>query len=142
MRLMGNPGARNILSACLLRSCGDFCLFTFLPVYIGRVFPVHRLSFAIIYPVIVIGAGFASNVLSGLVSDVLESRSFFTKSLICTVETTLSIPLIAVCCISTRSFNLAIISYALSVLISGGWSCNSLTMIQNLASDISSHRVG
>jgi len=75
--------------------------------------------------------GFASNILSGLMSDYFEGKkSYRAKANICMLGNALSIPLAAICCFS-GNFWLAIAAFAIKILVSAGHFPPAVTMMQN-----------
>lgn len=125
------PTARNVLIASSLRNFGGMCISSFLPVFFGKVFPAFKAEYALLNAAALSICGLVASLGGGILADKFESKSYWTKSIICMFGCALSVPLIAMGTLQSTNFYLGVACYALKVLVSGTYSGPAITMIQN-----------
>ena len=98
-----------------------------------KTFPSMQSQYCILNAFIYTVLGFASNMLGGLVSDYYEKKkNYRAKARICVFGNLMAIPLMGAACLS-GNFWVAMICFALKILVSGGHFAPSVTMMQNVA---------
>lgn len=125
------PTARNVLIASALRNFGGIIIAAYLPVFFGKNFPTFKAEYALLNAAAVSICGLVASLSGGILADKFESKSYMTKALICIIGCALSFPLVAIGTLQTSNFYLAVLCYALKVLVSGTYSGPAITMIQN-----------
>lgn len=125
------PCAKNVLIASSLRNVGGMVIAAFLPVFFGKNFPSFKAEYALLNAAALSICGFIASLSGGILADKFETKSYWTKSLICASGCALSVPLMALGTLQTSNFYLGVVCYALKVLVSGTYSGPAITMIQN-----------
>lgn len=100
----------------------------YIPVYFQKVFPGFKSSFALINAAALTLFGFSSSIVGGIISDKYGKKSYMTNSLIVMTGNFLAVPLILLACL-TSNFWIAIVAFALKILVSGSYFAPALTMM-------------
>ena len=127
--LKESPTSRWVLVGAFLRNLGGSCVTYFLPVFFGRNFPGFKAEYSLVNTLILTVLGFSSGIFFGLLGDKFETKSRWTKPLICLLGSGLSLPLIALATLQTTNFWLSMAFYAIMVFISAPFSAQAITMI-------------
>ena len=83
---------------------------------------MFKAEYSLVNTLILTVLGFSSGIFFGLLSDKYETKSRWTKPLICLLGSGLSLPLIALATLQTGNFWISMISYAIMTFISAPFS--------------------
>jgi len=103
----------------------------YLPVFFGKNFPIFKSQYACYNALINCFCGIFASVISGVLADVLEKKTFWAKSIILMIFQSMSIPIIILTCGISNNFWFSIISYSLYHFLASTYAGPCMTMMQN-----------
>jgi hypothetical protein len=92
-------------------------------------YPKFKTEYALFGAVILAVLGFLSNLITGMIGDKFENISPMVKGWICTGSAMISSLLVFLVCGGHGSFWLSMFAVSMHILISGGFSSTTITMI-------------
>jgi len=92
-----NPTCRWVVIAGSFRFFGGYAIGFYMPLYFGKVYPDDQTIYSILNAFVVSVGGFISAFGGGILSDVLEKKSYMAKAWICIIGSFLGCPTIAIC---------------------------------------------
>ena len=100
LNLWKKPTAKWITIGTFVRTFSGIASAIYLPIYFLKVYPAYKTQYSIINAVSLAFGGLVSNMISGILSDRLETKTNLTaKSKICMFSSFLAFPLTALCCL-------------------------------------------
>lgn len=76
------PTSRNALLGAFVRNFAGSIVMYYLPVFHCKNFPTFKAQYALINAAILSGCGFAASLMSGLLSDYFEKKTYWAKSIV------------------------------------------------------------
>lgn len=135
INLWKRPTPTWITIGTFIRTFSGIASAIYLPIYFLKVYPQYKTQYSIINAFSLAFGGFFSNMLSGILSDRLETKQNLTaKSKICMFSSFLAFPLTALCCLVQNNFWFSISAITLKTLLSASFNSPAMTMMQNTCS--------
>lgn len=129
-----NPTGRNALMGAFVRNFAGSVVMYYLPIFHGKNFPEMKASYAVINAAILAGCGFFASLMSGILSDVFEKKTFWAKSLVLMIFQGISVPLMYLTTIVYGgNFWSSMAVYALYHTAASTYAGPAQTMMQNTA---------
>lgn len=119
----------NTMIAGSFRSFSNMIISCYLPVFFSKVYPQYSTLYSILSAVSLMGFGFTSTMLGGVLSDRYGTRYPRTYSLICMVGALLAVPMIFIATMFQSNFWLSMTCCSLSILFSGSYFSPAITMM-------------
>jgi MFS family permease len=129
MFIIENPNTRFLTIAGILRKFSDMIITCYLPIFFMKNYPKYKTEYALFGAVILAILGFISNLLTGLIGDRFENKNPMVKGWICTMSAISSCLLTVLACSGHGNFWLTMFAVSMHILISGGFSTTTITMI-------------
>ena len=126
--LCENPVCKNIFIAGFLRATFASTTIAFLPVFFQRLYPTFKSTFSVINAFSLIGFGFSSSIIGGIISDRYEKKSYMSKTLVIILGNLIGLPLFALMCF-TSNFWIAMVCNGLSLLFQSSYLAPAITMM-------------
>jgi hypothetical protein len=79
------PCTRNVLMGGFLRNFAGCIITYYLPVFFGKNYPEMKSTYSLVNAAILSGGGILASLVSGILADKLESKSYWSKGIICMV---------------------------------------------------------
>ena len=79
------PCTRNVLLGGFLRNFAGCIITYYLPVFFGKNYPEMKSTYSLVNAAILSGGGILASLVSGILADKLESKSYWSKGIICMV---------------------------------------------------------
>lgn len=114
---MKNPTVRYATLAGMFCSLEQFSVAYFMPVFFLQVYPKYKTEYSLYNGLIVSILGFISNITGGIVSDRFEKKSRMTKAYVCMFACAITIPLLGLSLLQTRSFYFSLFFFAMRMLL-------------------------
>ena len=125
------PCTRNVLIGGFLRNFAGCIITYYLPVFFGKNYPHMKTTYSLVNAAILSGGGIIASLISGILADTLESKSYWSKGIICCIGQSLAVPFLCLATLQNSNFWLSIISYASYFLIGSTYVGPAITMMQN-----------
>ena len=125
------PCTRNVLIGGFLRNFAGCIITYYLPVFFGKNYPDMKTTYSLVNAAILSGGGIIASLISGILADKLESKSYWSKGIICCIGQSLAVPFLCLATLQNSNFWLSIISYASYFLIGSTYVGPAITMMQN-----------
>lgn len=127
------PCTRSVLLGGFLRNFAGCIITYYLPVFFGKNYPEMKTTYSLVNAVILSGGGILASLVSGILADKLENKSYWSKGIICMVGQSLAVPFLCLATLNNQNFWLSICSYAAYFLIGSTYVGPAITMMQNTA---------
>lgn len=125
----------------MLRTLAGMAGAAFIPIFFLKVYPSHRETYAVANAASLAFCGLCSSMAGGIISDLYEKKSLWSKSLVCLISSCLAFPLTALCCLNQSSFWFSMAMISLKTLVSAAFTSPAITMIQNTTSQKNQGRI-
>jgi hypothetical protein len=79
------PCTRNVLIGGFLRNFAGCIITYYLPVFFGKNFPSMKTTYSLVNAFILSGGGIIASLISGILADKLENKSYWSKGIICMI---------------------------------------------------------
>lgn len=129
-KVVKHPVCSNIFAAGFARAVYNSAALAFIPVLFQRLYPAFKSQYALINAAALVGCGFSSSLLGGVISDKFEKKSYMTKSLVIILGNTIGIPIFAGLCFASN-FYVAMTCFALCLFFQSCYLAPAITMMQN-----------
>jgi MFS family permease len=127
------PCTKYVLIGGFLRNFAGCIITYYLPVFFGKNFPEMKTTYSLVNAAILSGGGIIASLISGILADKLESKSYWSKGIICCIGQSLAVPFLCMAVLQNSNFWLSICSYAAYFLIGSTYVGPAITMMQNTA---------
>ena len=129
--LWTRPTAKWVTLGTFVRTFGGIASAVYLPIYFLKVYPDYKTQYSILNAASLAVGGLVSNLLSGVLSDRLETKENLTaKSRICMLSSLLAFPLTALCCLVQNNFWFSMSVITLKTFLSASYNSPAMTMMQ------------
>lgn len=92
------PCTRNVLIGGFLRNFAGCIITYYLPVFFGKNYPAMKTTYSLVNAAILSMGGIFASLISGILADKLENKSFWSKGIICMTGQSLAVPFL---CLAT-----------------------------------------
>jgi sugar phosphate permease len=79
------PCTRNVLIGGFLRNFAGCIITYYLPVFFGKNYPEMKTTYSLVNAAILSLGGITASLISGILADKLESKSYWSKGIICCI---------------------------------------------------------
>mmetsp|Transcript_8363 Transcript_8363/g.13980 ORF Transcript_8363/g.13980 Transcript_8363/m.13980 type:complete len:149 (+) Transcript_8363:1433-1879(+) len=129
LEVLKMPTSRNVLIAGFLRNFAGCIVTYYLPVFFGKNFPMFKAEYAIVNAGIQSVFGFLASVVSGVMADKFEKKTYWAKGIILMLGQGLAAPLICSVVLTTSSFWWSISMFMVYFLIASTYAGPAITMM-------------
>ena len=129
--MIKNPVNKWVIVASFFRNISGSVVTYFLPVFFLKNYPLFKAEYSIANSLCLSVLGLVSALGGGIVADLGEKKTLWSKALVCMVGTLMGIPLIYVTTIFSTNFWTSISFYAIFTLCTACFSGSAISMMQN-----------
>ena len=124
------PTPKWVTIGSFIRTFGGIASAIYLPIYFLKVYPAYKTQYSILNAFSLAFGGLISNMVSGILSDRLETKENLTaKSKICMLSSFLAFPLTALCCLVQTNFWFSMTIITIKTLLSASFNSPAMTMM-------------
>lgn len=123
------PCTRSVLIGGFLRNFAGCIITYYLPVFFGKNYPEMKTTYSLVNAAILSIGGIVASLISGILADKLESKSYWSKGIICMVGQSLAVPFLCLATLQNSNFWLSMCAYASYFLIGSTYVGPAITMM-------------